>query len=81
MKINLLIYQFRELGFVYLTPEERGDMNWNELFFTDWSPDVIPALSVCFHAAAEVRSELATNTAGEKMVKKSSVETDKRKEV
>lgn len=35
------------------------------IFFNDWSPDVIPALCVCFHAAAELRSELATDTSGE----------------
>lgn len=59
-------------------------MKWNELFFIDWHPDVIPArsLSVCFHAVAEVRSELATDAVGEgeKMVKKSSVEAERRKE-
>lgn len=39
-------------------------MKWNELFFIDRHPDVIPALSLCFQAVAEVRSDLATNTAG-----------------
>lgn len=45
-------------------------MNGKELFFIDWRPDVILALSACFHAAAEVRSDLATKPAAERMVKK-----------
>ena len=52
----------------------RRDMKWNELFFIDWHPDVILALCVCFHAVAEMRSELATNAAkrenGEKCVER-----------
>lgn len=55
---------------MYLTPQEKGDMNWKGLFFIDWRPDVILALSVCFHAATEVRSDLATTLAAERMVKK-----------
>lgn len=54
-------------------------MNWKELFFIDWRPDVIPALSVCFHAATEVRSDLATTLAAKE--KKSSVQANKMKEV
>lgn len=56
-------------------------MKWNELFFIDWHPDVIPAFCVCFHAAAEMRSELAANAAktenGERVKCREERKTDK----